>query len=284
LDCSAGERALLVEKDHLVLPVSRQAEILDIARSTVYRQPEVSEEDEKLMKEIDEIYTERPYYGTRRMVVELRRRGHQKIGRKHVRTLMKKLGLVAIYPKRKTSIPHPDHEKHPYLLKNLDITRPNQVWGTDITFIRLSTGWLYLVAFLDWYSRYVVSWKVSITMEKAFCIEALKEALETAIPEISNSDQGSQFTSQAFLDILKENRIRISMDGRGRCLDNVFTERLWRSLKVEDIYLKDYQTPLEAYEGIKEYFHFYNHERPHQSLNYQTPAEVYFENQHQIFP
>lgn len=267
-----------MEKGHPVLSVKRQAELLNIARSTVYREPEVSDKDLELMRKIDEIYTERPFYGARRITVDLKRKGY-KVGRKHVGTLMKKLGLQAVYPKPKTSIPHPEHEKHPYLLRNLDIIRINQVWGTDITFIRLTRGWVYLVAFIDWFSRYVISWKISITMEKEFCIEALEEALSTAIPEISNSDQGSQFTSKAFLDILKEKKIRISMDGRGRCLDNVFTERLWRSLKVEEVYLKDYQSPLEAYEGIKQYFHFYNHLRPHQSLNYQTPAEIYLQNQ-----
>lgn len=191
---------------------------------------------------------------------------------------MKILGLEAIYPKKKTSIPNKAHKVYPYLLRGVGIERPNHVWSTDITYIRLLRGFVYLVAIIDWYSRFVLSWRLGITMETDFCVEALNEALKQCLPEIFNSDQGSQFTSEAFTQPLVEKGVQISMDGKGRCLDNVFTERFWRTIKYEDIYLKDYSSPIEAEEGIRQYIHFYNNERPHQSLNYKTPAQIYFQN------
>jgi len=265
---------MLLDKNHPKITISRQAELMNIARSTVYYQPQVNLEDLRLMNVIDEIYTEFPCYGKRRMSAELQRRGYE-VGKQKARTLMQTMGLEAIYPKPRTSIPHPENKIFPYLLRGLDIVRPNQVWGTDITYIRLLGGWAYLVAFLDWYSRYVVSWQLSNTMESDFCIEALERGLMNSKPEIINSDQGSQFTSHSFTGTLAGSGIKISMDGRGRCMDNIFTERLWRSLKQEEVYLKEYRGLGEAHSGISEYFERYNHRRLHQSLNYQTPSEVY---------
>lgn len=189
---------------------------------------------------------------------------------------MRKMGIMAIFPKPNTSKKHPEHKIYPYLLRDAEICRPNHVWGSDITYIRLAAGFMYLVAIIDWFSRFVLSFRLSNTLEDSFCVEALEESLVTASPEIHNSDQGSQFTGNSFISVLERQNIQISMDGRGRALDNVFTERLWRSLKYEEVYLKRYETPAEAYAGIKEYFHLYNYERPHQSLNYKTPAEIYF--------
>lgn len=191
---------------------------------------------------------------------------------------MRKMALEAIYPKKNTSIPNKQHKIYPYLLRDMKIEKINQVWATDITYIKMARGFVYLVAIIDWYSRYVLAWDLSVSMEVDFCVNALKEALERAKPEIFNSDQGSQFTSLEFTGVLKENGINISMDGRGRCLDNIFTERLWRSVKYEEVYLKDYQNPLDAYDNLKKYFNFYNNERLHQSLDYQTPAQMYFKN------
>lgn len=193
---------------------------------------------------------------------------------------MRVMGLEAIYPKPHLSQPHPDHKIYPYLLKNLEIKRVNQVWGSDITFIRLNKGWLYLVAIIDWFSRYVLSWELSTSLEADFCIRALENALMIATPEIFNTDQGSQFTSLDFVGRLEEKQIRISMDGKGRAMDNIFTERFWRSLKYEEVYLKDYQSVLEAKQGIKSYMGLYNQERPHQSLGYRTPEEVHFGGAH----
>lgn len=253
----------------------RQVELLGIARSTAYYSPIIDPEDDLYMKKIDEIYTAWPYFGSRRIRAILLRRGHD-IGRTRVCSLMRKMGIEAIYPKHRTTFPNSQHRKYPYLLKGLTICRPNHVWSTDITYIRLQHGFIYLVAILDWYSRYVLSFRVSITLEDEFCIEALEESLEKEVPEIFNSDQGSQFTGNAFTGVLENKKIQISMDGKGRAYDNIFTERLWRSVKYEEVYLKNYQSPLEAYESLKKYFYFYNHERPHQSLDYQTPAEIYF--------
>lgn len=227
------------------------------------------------MKVIDEIYTKRPFYGSRRIRVELNHLGYP-IGRKHTSCLMKKLGIEAVYPKKKTSVPNQNHKTYPYLLRDMSIENPNQVWSTDITYIRLAIGFVYLVAVIDWFSRFVLAWELSITMEKEFCIEALKKALEIEHPEIFNSDQGSQFTSPDFVGILEGEKIKISMDGRGRCHDNIFVERLWRNVKYEEVYLKQYSSPSEARKGISEYFQFYNYSRPHQSLNYKTPAQIYF--------
>jgi len=227
------------------------------------------------MRLIDEQYTKTPYFGSRKMVVILNEAGYQ-VGRRRIQRLMRLMGLEAIYPKPNLSKPHPEHKVYPYLLRNLKITRSNQVWGTDITYIRMHKGWLYLVAILDWFSRYVVSWELSTSMEVDFCLSAIGKALAVATPEIFNSDQGSQFTSLIFLEKLLAANVKISMDGRGRALDNIFTERLWRSVKYEEVYLKDYQTVQEAKESINSYLILYNQERPHQALGYKTPAKVYW--------
>lgn len=255
----------------------RQTELLGIARSTAYYRPIINSEEDFYMKKIDEIYTAWPYFGSRRIRAILERRGYD-IGRDRVCSLMRRMGIEAIYPKHRTTFPNAQHRKYPYLLKGLIICRPNHVWSTDITYIRLQHGFIYLVAILDWFSRYVLSFRISITLEDEFCIEALEESLERTIPEIFNSDQGSQFTGNGFTGVLESNKVQISMDSKGRAYDNIFTERLWRSVKYEEVYLKNYQSPLEAYESLKKYFHFYNHERPHQSLDYQTPAEIYFKS------
>lgn len=226
------------------------------------------------MRLIDEQYTKTPFYGVRRMAVWLREMGEQ-VNPKRVRRLMRKMGLEAIYPKPNLSRANAQHKKYPYLLRGLDITRPNQVWGADITYIRLTEGFVYLVAILDWFSRYVVSWGVSVTLEGSFCLEALERALSVGHPEIFNSDQGVQFTCIDFTGRLELEEIRISMDGRGRAMDNVFTERLWWSVKYEEVYLKDYGTVPVAVQNLGDYFGFYNEERPHQSLGYKTPAEIY---------
>lgn len=226
---------------------------------------------------IDKIFTDYPFYGSRRIRYELRKRYEMPIARNHVQRLLRLMGIEAIYPKAKpnTSQTNPQHQTYPYLLKGLPITRPNQVWGTDITYVKLETGWAYLIAFIDWFSRYVVSWELSSTLEIAFCLTARDQALQMATPEISNADQGSHFTSKQFIVPLLEKNVQISMDGRGRCMDNIFTERLWRTIKYENIFLKSYRTIAEAKTGLTEYFQFYNHQRPHQSLEYQTPAELY---------
>jgi putative transposase len=269
-----------IDPKHTQLTITRQAELLGVARSTYYYQPVVNEAEVARLKlhlnAVDEIYTKRPYYGTRRMLHKLEQSYDISIGRDRIRHLMAKLGLEAIYPKPNTSKVAPHNETYPYLLKGLEITHANQVWGSDITYIRTATGFVYLVAFLDWYSRYVVAWKLSDSLEQSFCLDALDEALCRATPEISNTDQGSHFTSLAFIEKLKAREVRISMDGRGRCMDNIFTERLWRSVKYEEVFLKSYQNIQEAQTGLEEYFEFYNNERPHQSLDYATPAVVYF--------
>ena len=260
------------------LPVVRQCELASVTRSTVYarRQPVgIDETDLLLCRLIDEEYTRRPFYGSRRMVIFLKREGHE-VNRKRVQRLMRVMGLAGMAPGPHTSRPHPEHKVYPYRLRGVAVTRPNQVWSTDITYIRLAQGFAYLVAIIDWYSRKVLSWRLSNTMEADFCVDCLEEALRRhGQPEIFNSDQGAQFTSTAFTDVLKREGITISMDGRGRALDNIFVERLWRSLKHEDIYLKGYADMGELTLGLTEYFAFYNEERPHQSLTYQTPDQVY---------
>ena len=226
------------------------------------------------MRRIDELYTEYPFYGSRKLTTVLNREGYP-VNRKRVQRLTRIMGLEAIYPKPKTSISHPDHKVYPYLLRNVDIKRPNHVWSTDITYIPMIGGFMYLVAIIDWYSRYVLSWNISNTMDVEFCLEALNEALERDQPEIFNSDQGVQFTSLRFTQVLLDQKIQISMDGKGRCLDNIFVERLWRSVKYENVYLMDYQNGFELHHGMGKYFEFYNNQRPHQSLKDQTPREVY---------
>ena len=247
---------------------------LGCPRSGFYYQPRLDPYDELLMRLIDEIYTEFPCYGSRKIKKQLVRQDHP-VCRERVQRLMREMGIEAIYPKPRTSVPHPDHKVYPYLLRGVDITRVNQVWSCDITYIRMKQGWLYLMAIMDWYSRYVLSWELSITMETDFCLTALERALAVNKPEIFNSDQGSQFTSHAFTGLLSEHDIHISMDGRGRCFDNIFIERLWRSVKYEEVYLHDYASVKEAIQSINAYFVRYNYRRLHQSLGYLTPAEVY---------
>jgi len=267
----------MIDKQH-ELPVAAQCRALDIARSTAYYQPAsgVSAEDLSLMRQIDEIYLQWPFYGSRRMRDELLRRG-MVVNRKRVQRLMRLMGLQAIYPRRRTSQPAPGHRIYPYLLRDLSIDRPNQVWATDITYIPMAQGFMYLAAILDWHSRRVLAWRLSNTLDTDFCIEALEEALSRyGAPEIFNTDQGAQFTSAAFTDVLKAHQIQISMDGKGRWVDNIFVERLWRTVKYEDIYLRAYESPAELRAGLDRYFRFYNTQRGHAALDKQTPGEVYF--------
>lgn len=226
------------------------------------------------MNLIDEQYTKTPFFGTPKMTGWLRRKGHL-VNRKRIRRLMALMGISAVYPHPNTSIPNKEHKVYPYLLRDIEITRVNQVWSTDITYVRLMHGFLYLVAIMDWFSRYVIAWQISNTLDSVFCEETLKESLNISNPEIFNTDQGTQFTSNGFTKILLDRNIKISMDSKGRALDNIFIERLWRSLKYEDVYLKNYETVPETIKGISKYFEFYNNERPHQSLDYATPAEIF---------
>jgi putative transposase len=264
-----------VDRQHPSLSVVRQCVLLGISRSSVYYQPvPASQKNLELMELIDQQYLERPFYGSRRMTAWLRNQGYR-VNRKRVRRLLGIMGLRAIYQRPRTSQPAPGHQVYPYLLRGVEITKPNQVWSADITYIPMARGFLYLVAIMDWYSRYVLSWRLSNTLEVDFCIEALEEALRNAQPEIFNTDQGAQFTSQAFTSLLEQDGIKVSMDGKGRYTDNLFIERLWRSLKYEEVYLRAYTGGKEARAGIGGYFDFYNLERPHQALGHQTPAEVF---------
>jgi putative transposase len=273
---SAPDRRELVDRKHVALSVRRQCELLGIARSGVYRpSPAANDNDLALMRRIDGLFTAWPFLGSRRMTAMLRAQGHA-VNRKRVRRLMRKMGIVALGPKPRTSKPAPGHKVFPYLLRDLVIERPNQVWAADITYIPIGRGFLYLVAIMDWASRAVLSWRLSNTMDTTFCISALQEALARfGRPEIFNTDQGSQFTSTAFTGILAAAGIRISMDGRGRWMDNVFIERLWRSLKYEDVYLKGYADGRDAKAGIGEWVAFYNSHRPHQALGNRTPMAVW---------
>lgn len=258
-----------------MLSMRQQSELLGLCRAGLYYEPAgESPENLALMRRIDELFTVRPYYGSRRMAVVLSEKGNE-VNRKRVQRLMRLMGIEAIYPKPRTSKADEQHEKYPYLLRNLAVIAPDQVWASDITYIRLHHGFLYLTAILDWYSRYVLTWELSNTLDNGFCIEALHNALRFDTPEIFNSDQGCQYTSKDFTNVLKEAGVRISMDGKGRALDNIFVERLWRSVKYEEVYLKDYDNVRDAMDGIGSYLAFYNNERPHQSLGYRTPAQVY---------
>lgn len=274
---------LFIDKTCIDVPTTRQTELLGISRSSVYYQPRLVDDDTlSIMNQIDRIYTDCPFYGSRRIAKELSRRRDEPTNRKKVQRLMRIMGIEAIYPKPNLSANSSPHPVYPYLLRGLIISYPNHVWGTDITYIRLKNGFVYLVVFLDWFSRFVLAWQLSTTLDAQFCIEAAQEAISNyGIPGIENSDQGTQFTSQEYLDIWEANNVAISMDGRGRAMDNIFTERLWRSLKYENVYLHGYETVSEAYQGINNYFNFYNNQRIHQSLDYQTPAEVYFNKIHQ---
>jgi putative transposase len=266
----------LIEPAHPRISIARQCQLVGLPRASWYYQPTgVSWENLQLMRLLDEQYTRTPFYGVRRMTAWLKAQGHV-VNVKRVARLMRGMGLEAIYPKPRTSQRAPEHRVYPYLLRGLSIRRVNHVWSTDITYIRLHSGFIYLVAVRDGFSRYVVSWAVSLTLEVGFCVEALERALEGAQPEIFNSDQGAQFTSLDFTSRLEAAGIQISMDGRGRALDNIFVERLWRTVKYEEVYLNDYKTPKAAVSGLKQYFDFYNRQRWHQALAYQTPATVYF--------
>jgi len=266
----------MIHRGHRSLSVARQCDLLGLARSTLYYAPVADDpEDLALMRLLDEQYTRRPFYGVRRMTRWLRGEGHG-VNPKHVRRLLRTMGLEAVYPKPRLSQAAPGHRIYPYLLRGMTIDRPNQVWSTDITYIRLVRGFVYLVAVLDWFSRYVLAWSVSNTLDGGFCVETLRQALaEYGRPDIFNSDQGVQFTSEAFTGVLALAGVAISMDGRGRALDNVFVERLWRTVKYEEVYLKDYAGVPAAVTGLGAYFDFYNRERLHQALDYRTPQAVY---------
>jgi putative transposase len=273
---SPAERLALVDHADPVLSIVAQCGLLKVARSTLYYRPvPVSADDLAVMRRMDELYLASPFYGSRRMAAVLRRESWL-VNRKRVQRLMRVMGLEAIYQKPNTSQGHPAHEVYPYLLRGLTIDRPNQVWCADITYIPMAKGFVYLVAVMDWFSRRVLAWRLSITMEATFCVEALQDALNRyGQPDIFNTDQGAQFTSADFLAELKPRGVRISMDGRGRFLDNIFIERLWRSLKYEEVFIKAYDSVSEARLGIGGWFVFYNDERPHQALDYRTPRAVF---------
>jgi putative transposase len=267
----------MIEPQHPELSTRRQCELVGLNRATFYYTPaQESELNLQLMRLIDEQYTRTPFYGWPRMTAHLCRQGYA-VNHKRVQRLMRLMDLQAIYPKRRTSVPAAGHKVYPYLLRNLAIVRPGQVWSSDVIYVRMQQGFMYLAAIIDWYSRYVVAWQLSNTLDGHFCLDALDMALAQGQPEIFNTDQGAQFTALAFTSRLEGAGIRISMDGRGRALDNVFVERLWRSIKYEHVYLYDYALVMELEKGLEHYFTFYNCERPHQSLAYQTPAEVHFQ-------
>jgi putative transposase len=273
---SQSARLSLVDRADDDLSIVAQCRLLKVARSSLYWRPAaVSEDDLRLMRRIDELYLATPFYGSRRMVAALRREGWT-VNRKRVRRLMRVMRIEAIYQKPNTSRRHPDHVVYPYLLRGLVIDRPNQVWCADITYIPMAKGFVYLVVIMDWFSRRVLAWRLSTGMDTGFCVEALQEALDRyGSPKIFNTDQGVQFTSADFTDVLTASDVRISMDGKGRYLDNIFIERLWRSLKYEDVYIKAYASVLEARRGIGGWLTFYNDERLHQALGYRTPSEVF---------
>ena len=273
---SRPERLALVDHDDQAMPVVAQCQLLKVARSTLYYRPApVSADDLAVMRRIDELYLASPFYGSRRMTAVLRREGWA-VNCKRVRRLMRVMALEAIYQKPNTSRKHPDHKVYPYLLRNLTIDRPNQVWCADITYIPMAKGFAYLIAVMDWFSRRILAWRVSITLEADFCVEALRDAMHRfGQPEIFNTDQGVQFTSAPFLTELETQGVRISMDGKGRFLDNIFIERLWRSLKYEEVFIKVYGSAREARLGIGGWLAFYNDDRPHQALDYRTPRAVF---------
>jgi putative transposase len=268
-------RRSLLEPEHRSISLRRQCDLLGLPRSTAYYAPiPESVENLRLMREIDAVYLENPSYGSRSIAAVLANSGWS-VNRKRVQRLMGLLGIAGVTPRRNLSKPHPGHRVFAYLLRNVAITHPDQVWSTDITYVPLRGGFVYLTAVMDWYSRYVLSWKLSNRLEGSFCLEALDEALARGKPEVFNTDQGTQFTSEAFVTRLLNRSVAVSMDGRGRALDNVFIERLWKSVKYQEIYLRDYATVADVEEGLRLYFEKYNHERPHQSLDNLTPAKVY---------
>ena len=267
-----------IEPANKRISIYRQCELLNLSRSSLYyKMKKETNCNEQLMRILDEQYVKTPFYGVEKMTYWLRRQGHC-VNPKRVRRLMRQMGLEAVFPRRKRDLSMPNrlHKIYPYLLNDVEITQPDQVWSTDITYVRMYRGWVYLVAIMDWFSRYVLSWEVSITLEAEFCISTLDRALASGRqPEVFNTDQGSQFTSDSFTNMLREHDITISMDGKGRAFDNIFSERLWRTVKVEEVYMRDYQTVAEAVYYLGRYFEFYNNERLHQALDYQTPVEVY---------
>jgi putative transposase len=266
----------MVERADPELPLTVQATLLGLSRSSLYYQPvSPSSQEVALKHRIDELYTAHPYYGSRRIAAVLRQEG-QTVNRKAVQRHMQEMGIAGVAPGPHTSRRPPTHPLYPYLLRHVTAAYPNHVWGIDITYVRLHAGWLYLVAVLDWYARYVVAWELDQTLELGFVLETVDRALHGGSPTIWNSDQGAHFTSPQYLERLEERGIQISMDSKGRALDNIFTERLWRTVKYEEVYLQSYSTPREARQGLARYFHFYNHERPHQALGYRTPAALYF--------
>ncbi len=273
---SRGERLVIVEREGSELPLSVQAELLGLSRASLYYRPVPPSGEEIAIKhQIDEIYTKYPFYGSRKITAQLCRE-EIPINRKAVQRHMQEMGIAGICPGPNLSKCNAAHQVYPYLLRQITAAYPNHIWGIDITYIRLSAGWMYLVAILDWFSRYVVAWELDQTLEIAFVLAAVDRALARIQPEIWNSDQGSHFTSPLYLDRLLANSVQVSMDGKGRALDNIFTERLWRTVKYENVYLNDYGTPRAARQGLAQYLEFYNLERLHQALNYRTPAEVYF--------
>jgi len=271
-----AERVVLVERESRRLSLRSQAELLGLSRSSLYYQPRrPSARKVRIKHRIDEIYTEYPFYGSRKIHQHLQREG-EIIGKNTVARYMRQMGIEAIFPGSDLSKRAKSASIYPYLLRNVTASFPNHVWGIDITYIRLQHGWMYLVAILDWYSRYIISWQVDDTLEIPFVLAAVDQALSQTKPVIWNSDQGSQFTSPQYIDRLKQADVRISMDGKGRAIDNIFTERLWRTIKYEEVYLNEYANPRQARQGLSAYIHFYNHQRLHQALDYATPAEIYF--------
>lgn len=276
---TTDQKRHLIQSDEVDIPLSRRCELLGLSKSSYYyRKVPVADETERLMKLLDQHYTEHPYEGKIKRARWLSHQVGYTVGKKRVATLMKKMGLETVYPKPNTSVPDKAHAIYPYLLRDKEIIAPNQVWSTDITYIPLLGSHVYLMAIIDWYSRYVIEWSLSITLEADFCIEALKSALSRGHCDIFNTDQGSQFTSENWINTLVSAGISISMDGRGRYLDNIFVERLWRSVKQECVYLRDFTSVTEVKQALKKYFEYYNCERLHQALDYRTPAEIYFGN------
>ena len=266
-----------LDKSEHEIPLYRQCELLGISKSAAYYDPvPLSHEDLTLMKYIDKNHTDFPSYGARTMAHQLTLDMGYRIGRKRTGTLMENMGIEAVYPKPRLSLNNKPHQVFPYLLKNIPILKPNHVWSADITYIRMKYGFLYLVVFMDWYARYILSWRLSDSLKTDFCIEAAENALTVNVPDIINVDQGVQFTDKEMISIWQNQKIQISMDHKGRCFDNIFTERFWRSLKYEEVYLKDYQTVYEANQSIGEYIEKYNTRRLHQSLGYKTPAQIYY--------
>jgi putative transposase len=275
---------MMIEATHPTLSIRRQCELVGLNRSTFYWQP-ASEPplNLELMRLIDQEYTRAPFYGYRKMTARLSNYHGYQVNRKRVARLMQQMGLQALHPRPRTTIPNQQHKKYPYLLRGLDINRPNMVWAADITYVPLPHGFMYLVAIMDWFSRFVLAWQLSNSLDGAFCLAALRQARQHGRPDIFNTDQGVQFTAHDFTDELETADIRVSMDGRGRVFDNIFVERLWRSVKHEDVYIKGYETVPALFKGLGDYFHLYNYERPHQSLDYLTPAAVHFAVNEPIF-